>query len=177
MNCLLLTSTSQCTLEFHLVALSGYIPVLGCSHISNTMLQWTHGSCTDCTLFLATLLWQPWISEVLWWAGNQPPRGMLLAEMFCCCDMMIPFFLILAESALKATLDQTISSQKPSSWAQRTLLHSLRSQWPAGMAPSLSCNSVSSSFAGSCLIFLRMLCELLIKLSKLFLYREATCLA
>lgn len=62
-NCLLLTSTQQHTLEF-LVALPCYIPVLSCSHISNIMLQWTHESCTDCTLFLATILWQPWISEV-----------------------------------------------------------------------------------------------------------------
>lgn len=64
MNCLLLTSTPQHTLEFHLVALPCYIPVLGCSHISNMMLQWTHGSCTDWTLFLAIVLRQPWISEV-----------------------------------------------------------------------------------------------------------------
>lgn len=32
--------------------------------ISNKMLQWTQGSCTDYTLFLATILWQPWISVV-----------------------------------------------------------------------------------------------------------------
>lgn len=168
MNCLLLTSTSQHTLEFHLVALPCYIPVLGCSHISNTVLQWTHGSCTDCTLFLATILWQPWISEVHTVVNWELTPLWHVAEMFCCCDTMIPFFLILAESALKATLDQTIFSQKPSSWAQRTLLCSLRSQWPAGMAPSLLCNSVSSSFAGSRLIFLHMSCELLIKLSKPF---------
>jgi len=124
---------------------------------------------------IAHYVWQQYsgslelVRYILWWTENPSPRSMLLAEMFCCCDTTIPFILILAESALKATLDQTIFSQTPSSWAQRTLLRSLPSQWPAGMAPSLPCNSVSSSFAGSCLIFLRMLCELLIKLSKLLL--------
>lgn len=65
MNCLLLTSTSRRTLEFHLVCF-----FILYSHswlfalISNEILQWTWGSCTDCTVFLATTLWQPWISEV-----------------------------------------------------------------------------------------------------------------
>lgn len=71
---------------------------------------------------IAHYFWQQYFGSlelvryILWWTGNQPPCGMLLAEMFCCCDMMIPFFLILAKSALKATLDQTLFSQKPSSW-------------------------------------------------------------
>lgn len=146
-----------------------YVPVLGCPHSSQKRCS---GGCRGAAR-IAQYFWQPWISEVHTATNCESPCFMLLAAMVCCCDVTLPFFLILAESALKATLDQTIFSQKPSSWAQRTLLRLVTS----GDSTKLALQLCEQLLCLLCPIFLCMLCELLIKLSKLFSYREATCLA
>lgn len=122
-------------------ALLSYVSTPGCLYLSQTRRS---GGLRGAAR-IARYFWQPWISEVRTAVSWESPCCMLLEEMFCCCDTTLPFFLILAESALKATLDQTVFSQKPSSWAQRVLLRLVA----MGMAPSLPCSSASSSFACS----------------------------
>lgn len=150
-------------------ALPFCVSIPGCLYLSQT-------SCSGGlrgAAWIAQYFWQPWISKVRTVVNWESPCCMLLVEMFCCCDTTLPFFLILAESALKATLDQTVFSQKPSSWAQRMLLRLVTS----GDGTKLALQLCEQLLCLLCLIFLCMLCELLIKLSKLFSYREATCLA
>lgn len=106
--CLLLTFTTHSWVSSGV--LSFYILILGCQHLSQIRCSSGLWGAAQ----IAQYFWQQYfgslelVKYILWWTDNQSPCGMLLAEMFCCCDMTIPFILILAESALKATLDQTI---------------------------------------------------------------------